>query len=222
MTLTTAPTSRTHVRRKPERANYESEAINAIVDAAAICSIAFQIDGAVHAIPTIHWRDGEYLYIHGAKASRMLKALTVSEACLTISLVDGLVLARSAMHHSMNYRSVVVYGQFELVTDTADKERSLRALIEGLYPGRWETLRPINHKELNATSVLRISLAEASAKVRDAGAKDDDEDLDWPVWAGVIPLNTVVGMPNRENDSVGNTVPATRYSTANDRDLGTA
>lgn len=220
MPLNSAPTYRTRVRRKPERAHYESEAINAIVDAAVICSVAFQVDGAVHAIPTIHWRDGNYLYIHGAKTSRMLKALTEGEACLTISLVDGLVLARSAMHHSMNYRSVVVYGQFELVTDTVDKEHSLKALIERLYPGRWGTLRPINDKELNATSVLRIPLAEASAKVRDTGVKDDDEDLTWPVWAGVIPLKTVLGMPNRENDSLSNTVPTTLFSTANDWDLG--
>lgn len=212
MSLSTAPSSRTRVRRKPERADYDAEAINAIVDAAVICSVAFQIDGGVHAIPTIHWRDGAYLYIHGAKASRMLKALTEGESCLTIALADGLVLARSAMHHSMNYRSVVIYGQFELVCDPAEKTRSLRALIEGLYPGRWDTLRPINDKELNATSVLRIPLTEASAKVRDAGVKDDDEDLDWPVWAGVIPLDTVVGAPRREDDSVGQTVPATRYS----------
>ncbi|HLO62066.1 MAG TPA: pyridoxamine 5'-phosphate oxidase family protein [Azonexus sp.] len=216
MPLAPAPSSRTRVRRKPERAHYDTEAINAIVDAALICSVAFQIDGAVHAIPTIHWRDGEYLYIHGAKASRLLTALTEGEACLTIALADGLVLARSAMHHSMNYRSVVVYGRFELVTDPAEKERSLRALIEGLYPGRWDTLRPINDKELNATSVLRIPLAEASAKVRDAGVKDDDADLDWPVWAGVIPLDTVPGTPRRENDSVGSTVPATRYGPRRD------
>jgi len=214
MSLATAPTSRTRVRRKPERADYESTAIKAIVDAATICSVAFQIDGAVHAIPTIHWRDGEYLYIHGAKASRMLKALTEGEACLTIALVDGLVLARSAMHHSMNYRSVVIYGQFEAVTDPAEKERSLRVFIEGLYPGRWETLRPINDKELNATALLRIPLAEASAKVRDTGVKDDDEDLDWPVWAGVIPLDTILGTPKQETDSVGRNTPATRYGTA--------
>lgn len=212
MSLSTAPSSRTRVRRKPERADYDAETINAIVDAAVICSVAFQLDGGVHAIPTIHWRDGEHLYIHGAKASRLLKALTEGESCLTIALADGLVLARSAMHHSMNYRSVVIYGQFELVCDPAEKTRSLQALIEGLYPGRWDTLRPINDKELNATSVLRIPLTEASAKVRDAGAKDDDEDLDWPVWAGVIPLDTVVGAPRREDDSVGQTVPATRYS----------
>ena len=216
MSLSTAPSPRTRVRRKPERADYDAQAINAIVDAAVICSVAFQLDGGLHAIPTIHWRDGEYLYIHGAKASRMLKALTESETCLTIALADGLVLARSAMHHSMNYRSVVIYGQFELVTDPAEKARSLQALIEGLYPGRWDMLRPINDKELNATSVLRIPLTEASAKVRDAGVKDDDEDLDWPVWAGVIPLNTVVGAPRREDDSVGRTVPATRYSPQSD------
>lgn len=220
MTLATAPSSRTHVRRKPERADYEPEAIKAIVDAAVICSVAFQIDGMVHAIPTIHWRDGEYLYIHGAKASRMLRALTEGEACVTIALADALVLARSAMHHSMNYRSVVIYGRFQLVTGAVEKERSLRALIEGLYPGRWDSLRPINAKELNATSVLRIPLSEASAKVRDSGVKDDDDDLDWPVWAGVIPLNTVLGAPRREGDSVGQTVPATRYSRRQERDLG--
>src|SRR5574343_895455 len=214
MTLNSAPTSRTRVRRKPERAHYESEAINAIVDAAVICSVAFQIDGAVHAIPTIHWRAGEHLYIHGAKASRMLRALTEGEACITIALADGLVLARSAMHHSMNFRSVVIYGQFQLVTEPTEKERSLRALIEGLYPGRWESLRPINDKELGATSVLRIPLVEASAKVRASGVKDDDEDLAWPVWAGVIPLNTVLGVACREDDSVGQTVPVTRYGDA--------
>lgn len=222
MPLSTAPSSRTRVHRKPDRAHYDAEAINAIVDAAVICSVAFQIDGAVHAIPTIHWRDGGYLYIHGAKASRMLKALTEGEACATIALADGLVLARSAMHHSMNYRSVVVYGQFELVTAPEEKERSLQALIEGLYPGRWGMLRPINDKELNATSVLRIPLAEASAKVRDSGVKDDDEDLDWPVWAGVISLNTVTGMPRREDDSVGRSVPPTRFSPRDDSDLEAA
>lgn len=217
-----APSSRTRVRRKPERARYDAESVNAIVDAAVVCSVAFQIENAVHAIPTIHWRDGEHLYIHGAKASRMLTALTQGEACVTIALTDGLVLARSAMHHSMNYRSVVIYGRFELVTAPEEKERSLKALIEGLYPGRWDTLRPINDKELNATSVLRIPLAEASAKVRDAGVKDDDADLSWPVWAGVIPLKTVAGAPRREDDSVGRTVPPTRYAPRDDSDSGTA
>lgn len=208
---TPAPSARTRVRRKPDRAHYEADVIHSIVDAAAICTVAFQMEGVVHAIPTCHWRDGEYLYIHGAKASRMLKALTDGEVCITIALADALVLARSAMNHSMNYRSVVIYGQFEWVTDAAEKEHSLKAFIDSLYPNRWETLRPIHDKEINATGVLRISLAEASAKIRNSGVKDDAEDLDWPVWAGVIPLTTVFGTPIQEADSVGQTVPTVRY-----------
>ena len=206
-----APSPRTRVRRLPERAHYDAATVAAIVDAAMICTVAFQLDGAVHAIPTIHWREGGHLYLHGAKASRMLKALTEGEACVTIALADGLVLARSAMHHSMNYRSVVVYGRFEAVTEPAHKLASLRAFIDGLYPGRWDTLRPITEKELNATSVLRIALDEASAKVRDWGVKDDEEDLDWPVWAGVIPLRTLAGEPVTEPDSVARSVPPTRF-----------
>lgn len=206
-----APSPRTRVRRLPERAHYDADTIAAIVDAAMLCTVAFQLDGAVHAIPTIHWREGGHLYLHGAKASRMLKALTEGEACVTIALADGLVLARSAMHHSMNYRSVVVYGRFEAVTEPAHKLASLRAFIDGLYPGRWDTLRPITEKELNATSVLRIALDEASAKVRDWGVNDDEEDLDWPVWAGVIPLRTLAGEPVTEPDSVARSVPPTRF-----------
>lgn len=214
MPTSTAPSSRTRVRRMPERAQYDADAINSIVDAAFICSVAFQIDGVVHAIPTIHWREGNHLYIHGAKASRMLKALTEGEACITIALADGLVLARSAMHHSMNYRSVVIYGSFELVTDPVEKQRSLQAFIDGLYPGRWNTLRPVNEKELNATSLLRIPLTEASAKVRNWGVKDDEEDLGWPAWAGVIPLSTVIGTPQTEKDSVVHTAPQTHFDPA--------
>jgi nitroimidazol reductase NimA-like FMN-containing flavoprotein (pyridoxamine 5'-phosphate oxidase superfamily) len=218
MPTTAAPSSRTRIRRLPGRAHYDADAVTAIVDAAIICSVAFQIDGTVHAIPTIHWREGEHLYIHGAKASRMLKALTQGEACITIALADGLVLARSAMHHSMNYRSVVIYGRFEPVTDPVEKRRSLQAFIDGLYPGRWETLRPINDKELNATSVLRIPLAEAAAKIRDGGVKDDEEDLGWPVWAGVLPLNTAVGTPRMEDDSMVRAVPSTRFDLQGDEE----
>jgi nitroimidazol reductase NimA-like FMN-containing flavoprotein (pyridoxamine 5'-phosphate oxidase superfamily) len=211
MPTSAAPSSRTCVHRIPQRAHYDTDTINAIVDAAMVCTVAFQIDGAVHAIPTIHWREGAYLYIHGAKASRMLKALTRGEACLTITLVDGLVLARSAMHHSMNYRSVVIYGRFEAISDPEEKRHKLQSFIDGLYPGRWPTLRPVNDKELNATSILRIALNEASAKVRDQGVKDDEDDLGWPVWAGVIPLHTVTGTPAMEQDSIENTLPATRF-----------
>ncbi len=207
-----APSSRTRIRRMPKRARYDAETVNAIVDAAIVCSVAFEFDGAVHAIPTIHWRDGKYLYIHGAKASRLLKALTDGQACVTITLVDGLVLARSAMHHSMNFRSVVVYGRFEPVTDPAAKLHALKAFTDGLYPGRWDRLRPITDKELNATSVLRVALDEASAKVRDGGAEDDEADLNWPVWAGVIPLGVHLGAPRVDERSVERTVPATRFS----------
>ncbi len=211
MSQTAAPSARTRIRRLPDRGRYDFATVAAIVDATMLCTVAFQIDGAVHAIPTLHWREGEHLYIHGAKASRMLKALAHGEACVTIAQADGLVLARSAMHHSMNYRSVVIYGRFEAVTDPDYKLRSLEAFIEGLYPGRWQTLRPINDKELNATTVLRIPLTEASAKVRAAGVKDDEEDLSWPVWAGVIPLHTVPGEPQAEHDSVLSDVPPTRF-----------
>ncbi len=205
-----APSPRTRVRRLPDRARYDSASIAAIIDAAPICTVAFQIDGAVHAIPTIHWREGNHLYIHGAKASRMLKALTEGEACVTIALVDGLVLARSAMHHSMNYRSVVIYGRFEPVVDAQAKARSLQAFIDGLYPGRWDTLRSINAKELAATTLLRIPLNEASAKLRDAGVKDDAADLDWPVWAGVIPVQTTLGAARKEAGVTIDAVPAVR------------
>jgi len=218
MPTTAAPSSRTRIRRLPGRAHYDADAVTAIVDAAIICSVALQIDGTVHAIPTIHWREGEHLYIHGAKGSRMLKALTQGEACITIALADGLVLARSALHHSMNYRSVVIYGRFEPVADPVEKRRILQAFIDGLYPGRWETLRPINDKELNATSVLRIPLAEAAAKIRDGGVKDDEEDLGWPVWAGVIPLNTAVGTPRMEDNSMVRAVPSTRFDLQGDEE----
>ena len=209
-----APSERTRVRRLPDRARYDAESLAAIVDAAWIAQVAFPLDGGVHSIPTAVWREGDHLYIHGAKASRMLKALTEAECCVSLAILDGLVLARSALHHSMNYRSVVLYGRFEAVTEPAYKLASLRAFIDGLYPGRWDTLRPISDKELNATTVLRIALDEASAKVRDWGVKDDEEDLDWPVWAGVIPLRTVAGEPVAEADSVLATVPASRFDSS--------
>lgn len=207
---TAAPSIRTRVRRLPDRARYDGDSIAAILDAALFCTVSFQIDGAVHAIPTSHWREGDHLYIHGAKASRMLKALLDGEACVTVARIDGLVLARSAFHHSVNYRSAVIYGRFEKVDDRAAKIRSLRAFIDGLYPGRWDTLRPMHGKELDATTILRIALNEASAKLRAAGVKDDAEDLGWPVWAGVIPVRTTLGKARKEDGVAIDTVPAVR------------
>ena len=197
-----APSERTRVRRLPERARYDAASVHAIVDAAWIGHVAFTADGSVHNIPTAIWRDGDHLYLHGAKASRMLKALVDGQACVTVSLVDGLVLARSAFHHSMNFRSVVVYGRFEPVEARQAKLAALEVFMDKLVAGRWAALRPINDKELNATTVLRVPLTEASAKVRSGGPKDDDEDMAWPVWAGVIPLALQAGTPQVDPDSV--------------------
>ena len=201
MTQTTAPSPRTRLRRHPERGHYDFDTLAAIIDDAWVCHVAFQLDGTVHAMPTAHWRVGEYLYIHGARASRMLRALTDSDACVTLAQVDGLVLARSAFHHSMNFRSVVAYGRFEIVDDDAHKLETMEAFIDKVAPGRWASLRPVTDKELNATTVLRLRLSEASAKIRSGGVKDDETDLSWPVWAGVLPLTLTAGTPVTEPDS---------------------
>ena len=202
-----APSARTRVRRLPARAHYDAQAVHAIVDEALSCTIAFEWEGSVHAIPTAHWREGAHLYVHGAKASRMLKALPEVQACVSISLIDGLVLARSAFNHSMNYRAVVAYGRFERVDDPAEKLRSLEAFMDRIAPGRWAQLRPATRKELNATTVLRLPLDEASAKIRAWGPKDDAGDLDWPVWAGVVPLELARQTPRTDPDSAVKTVP---------------
>jgi nitroimidazol reductase NimA-like FMN-containing flavoprotein (pyridoxamine 5'-phosphate oxidase superfamily) len=202
-----APSARTRVHRLPDRAHYDAATVAAVVDAARVCTIAFNWQGSVHALPTAHWREGDHLYIHGARASRMLHALLEGECCVTVACVDGLVLARSALHHSMNYRSAVIYGRFETVEDATHKEATLRAFIETLAPGRWAQLRPVSTKELHATAVLRLPLAEASVKIRAWGVKDDAEDMDWPVWAGVVPLTTVAGVPQTDPDSVVGEVP---------------
>lgn len=202
------PSSRTRVRRLPDRAHYDAQAVHAIVDEALSCTIAFQWEGSVHAIPTAHWREGDHLYVHGAKASRMLKALAEVQACVSITLLDGLVMARSAFNHSMNYRAVVAYGRFERVDDPAARLRSLEAFMERIAPGRWAQLRPVTRKELNATTVLRLPLDEASAKIRAWGPKDDAEDLGWPVWAGVLPLELARLAPRTEPDSAVKDIPA--------------
>ena len=193
-----APSERSRVRRLPDRAGYDAAAIAAIIDAAWIAHVAFPWEGSVHSIPTAVWREGEHLYIHGAKASRMLKALEIEECCVSIALLDGLVMARSAFHHSMNFRSVVVYGRFEKVESPEAKSHALEVFTEKLATGRWAQLRPVTDKELNATTVLRLPLAEASLKQRSGGPQDDEEDLSWPVWAGVIPMALQAGAPQAD------------------------
>ncbi|HJV00101.1 MAG TPA: pyridoxamine 5'-phosphate oxidase family protein [Burkholderiaceae bacterium] len=179
---------RTRVRRGAENARYDEATLHAIVDDAYLCHIAFSDDQGAHCIPTACWRSGGHLYIHGSNGSRLLRQLVRQTCCVTISHLDGLVLARSAFSHTMNYRSAMVYGSFEVVDDDAGKHAALEALMDKLAPGRQAEIRPGNDKEYAATTVLRISLAEAACKVRAGGPNDDEEDLSWPAWAGVLPF----------------------------------
>jgi nitroimidazol reductase NimA-like FMN-containing flavoprotein (pyridoxamine 5'-phosphate oxidase superfamily) len=190
------PTERTRVRRLPERGVYEREPIDAILDEALICHVAYVVDGQPRVIPTIHARDGDVLYIHGSNASRTLRAAKDgAPVAVEVTLLDGLVLARSAFHHSMNYRSVVVYGLAREITDPDEKWRAQQALVEHVVRGRSADARMPNERELNQTTILAVPLDEASAKVRTGPPKDEDEDYGLPVWAGVVPLTTVPGDP---------------------------
>jgi nitroimidazol reductase NimA-like FMN-containing flavoprotein (pyridoxamine 5'-phosphate oxidase superfamily) len=203
-----APTDRTTVRRLPKRANYDRELVDAIIDEALSCHVGFAIDGRPWVIPTIHARVDDRLYLHGAVANQMLKSLAGGvEACVTVTLVDGLVLARSQFHHSMNYRSVMIFGRATPVDDVDEKRAALHALVEHVVPGRSADARPPNASELRATSVLTLAIDEASAKVRTGGPVDDEQDLALPIWAGQLPLAATYGSPVAEPD-VRASVPA--------------
>ncbi|QVN22335.1 pyridoxamine 5'-phosphate oxidase family protein [Burkholderia pyrrocinia] len=191
-----SPTSRTTIRRLPELANRDRTMLHRIVDDAYVCHVAFSDGQDTHCIPTAHWRRGDDLYIHGSNGSRMIKALSAgAQASVAITLLDGLVLAKSAFSHSMNYRSAVIYGQFDVVAGGAEKLAALDALMDKIAVGRKHEARPGNSKEINATSVLRISLAEAAVKVSDSLPSDKEEDLALAVWAGILPLKTTRGTP---------------------------
>ena len=188
--------ARTEVTRHPERGVYDREAIDRILDEALICHVGFVHDGHPFVIPTIHARFGDTLFIHGSPASRMLKQLAEGvDVCVTVTLLDGLVLARSVYNHSMNYRSVVVLGRARLLRDPAEKLAALEAVVEHLVPGRWEDARQPTEKELAGTLVLALPLDEASAKVRTGPPSDFEADLELPVWAGVIPVALQAGTP---------------------------
>ncbi len=190
------PTARTRVVREPERAVYDRTAINQILDEGFLCHVGFvtNSDAQPYVIPTSYGRAGDVLYIHGSAASRMLRNLDQGvPVCITVTLLDGLVLARSIFNHSMNYRSVVILGTATLVDDPAEKLAALRSLSEHILPHRWDDVRQPHEKELKATSVLKISIDEFSAKVRIGPPIDDEEDYSFPTWAGVIPLETAVG-----------------------------
>ena len=194
--------SKTRVRRLPERGRYDRDTIYAILDQALICHVGFVVEGQPVVIPTIHTRVGDDLYFHGSPAAGMLRNLREgADACVNVTLVDGLVLARSAFHHSMNYRSVVVFGKAEEVTDREEKLRVLEALVEHVCRGRSADARGPNEKELKQTIVLRVPICEASAKVRTGPPGDEPEDYSLPIWAGVLPLTLAPGEPVPDNSA---------------------
>ena len=184
------------MKREPSRGVYDRSAIDAILDEALVCHLGFVHDGHPYVIPTLFARVGDELFVHGSAASRMLRGLRGGiDVCLTVTLIDGIVLARSIFNHSVNYRSVVVLGRAVEVEEREEKLRALEAFSDQLVPGRWAETRPPKANELKATSILRLSLEEASAKVRTGPPMDDEDDYDWPVWAGVIPLELAAGSP---------------------------
>jgi hypothetical protein len=209
---TYTPTDRTTFHRIPARGTYDRSLVHAILDEALTCHVGFVVDEQPYVIPTLFVRDGETVFLHGAAASRMLKTLGEGvRISLTVTLVDGLVLARSAFHHSMNYRSVVALGPARLVGDPVEKLRALERLVDKLGPGRWASARAPNEKELRATSVLALPLDEVSAKTRSGPPLDEPEDMNVPVWAGVVPLSLMAGQPEPDAACLSDeppTVPA--------------
>lgn len=190
------PTERTQVRRLPSRGAYDSETIFRILDEGFLCHVGFVADGQPFVIPTGYARSGDTLYIHGSAASRMLRTLAGGvQVCVTVTLLDGLVLARSAFHHSMNYRSVVILGHAVPVEEREGKMKALELFTEHVVCGRWSDVRPPTDSELKATTVLALPLSEASAKIRTGPPKDDEEDYQLPIWAGVVPLSIVSSAP---------------------------
>lgn len=196
MTQQQAPSQRTTIKRVPQRGDYERDTIYQILDEGLVCQVGFVANGQPFVIPTAYGRVDDTLYIHGSPASRMLKTLLQGiDVCVTVTLLDGLVLARSAFHHSMNYRSVVVFGTATLVQDAEQKLIALQAFTEHVIPGRWQEVRQPNRAELAGTLVLSLPLTEASAKLRTGGPNDDAADYELPVWAGEIPLKLTAAAP---------------------------
>jgi nitroimidazol reductase NimA-like FMN-containing flavoprotein (pyridoxamine 5'-phosphate oxidase superfamily) len=193
------PTERTQVVREPHRGAYDRETIYKILDEGLVCHVGFATDGQPYVIPTLFARVGDAIYFHGSAASRMLRGVSEGLAvCITVTLTDGIVLARSVFNHSMNYRSVVALGKAKLVDVPEEKLEALRAFTEKILPGRWKDARQPNEKELKATSILRLPLTEASAKIRQGPPEDDAPDRELPIWAGVIPLQLGAGEPIRD------------------------
>ena len=187
-------TPRNRVKRLHERGSYDRSVIYPILDAAFLCHVAYVVDGQPFCTPTIHWREGDRLYWHGSSASRMLRQLQAgTPVCLTVSHLDGLVLARCGFNHSANYRSAMCFGTARIVDQPEEKARALKAIVDRFYPGRTEALRPDSAQEVKATMVIAMDIEDASAKARAKGVGDDEDDYALPVWAGVIPVKTVLG-----------------------------
>ena len=202
-------TARTKLKRLPKRGSVERETIYQILDEAFVCHVGFTVDAQPYVIPTGYARDGDRLLIHGSAASRMLRALALdAEVCVTVTLLDGLVLARSAFHHSMNYRSVAIFGRAKVINGKREKLKALRAFTEHVVPGRWKDVRRPGENELKATLVLSLDIDEASAKIRVGAPVDDPADYQLNVWAGVVPLRLTAGAPvDDEKLNEGITVP---------------
>jgi nitroimidazol reductase NimA-like FMN-containing flavoprotein (pyridoxamine 5'-phosphate oxidase superfamily) len=202
------PTARTRVVRESQRAVYDRAAVYEILDEGFICHLGFSVEGQPYVIPTSYGRAGDVLYIHGSAASRMLRRVSEGvPVCVTVTLLDGLVLARSVFNHSMNYRSVVVLGKATVVENAQEKVSALQVLSEHIIPGRWTEARQPNEKELKATTVVRVPIEEFSAKVRIGPPIDDEEDYAFPVWAGVVPLTILPGEPISDNQGEARAVP---------------
>jgi nitroimidazol reductase NimA-like FMN-containing flavoprotein (pyridoxamine 5'-phosphate oxidase superfamily) len=208
------PTSRTRVMREANRAVYDRDVIYQILDEAFVCHVGFSTDGQPFVIPTMFARVDDAIYFHGSAASRMLRGLSDGlPVCITVTLTDGLVLARSVFNHSMNYRSVVALGQATLIQEPSEKLRALRAFTEKLLPGRWNDARQPNEQELKATSILRLPLTEVSAKVRTGAVEDDAEDYAFRVWAGIIAMHLVMDAPQRD-ERCDPSIPTPAYATS--------
>jgi len=205
-----SPTTRTQVMRLPKRGDYSEATIHSILDAGFLCHVGFVVDGQPFVVPTSYGRSGDTLYVHGSAASRMLRTLATGvEVCVTVTLVDGLVLARSAFHHSMNYRSVVLFGTATLLESADEKTAALRAISEQIVPGRWDDVRWPTEQELKATKVLALPISEASAKVRTGPPLDDEEDYALKVWAGILPfrMHPQAPLPDPRLNSESQEVP---------------
>ena len=202
------PTSRTRVRRRHERGHYDRKTVYEILDAGLVCHVGYDIDGQPYVTATAYWRDGGRVYWHGSSASKMLRHQEAGvPVCFTVSLLDGLVLARSGFHSSINYRSVMALGTARLVAERDRKLAALEAFVERLTPGRWQELKPPSEQELKATTVIALELDEVAAKVRTGPPRDDEEDLVLPVWAGVVPVVTAIGRPQADPQLSPDTPP---------------